>query len=64
MFLYSIELYVDCWWYRDLFKFINLGKWRNTVDVVVKILKFGVMIVEDFLGEVKFMYKLRYRKLV
>lgn len=62
--LYSTELYVDCWWYRDSSKLINLGKWRNTVDVAVKTLKPGAMTAEDFLGEAKLMHKLRHRKLV
>ena len=40
------------------------GKWRNTVDVAVKMLKPGAMTVEAFLDEAKIMHKLRHRKLV
>lgn len=40
------------------------GKWKNSVDCAVKMLKPGTMSPEAFLGEAHIMHKLRHRKLV
>ncbi|XP_052103351.1 tyrosine-protein kinase STK-like isoform X2 [Mytilus californianus] len=43
---------------------VHAGKWKNTVDVAVKILKRGVITVEDFYLKAKLMHEHRHRKFV